>query len=82
MIVSGTLDDVPHYDTNTEINISRYTCHKMCHKTKRDHEMFTCSVRKNAYGIGFRARWGISALVSESSPRLSGSGWIQTLVLI
>ena len=37
-IYSRTLDGNPHYDTNTEINISRYTCHKMCHK--RDHEMF------------------------------------------
>ena len=41
----------------------------------------TCSMRENAYGIGFCARWVNSALVSDSSPRLSGSGWIQTLVL-
>ena len=76
-MLSRTLDDVPHYDINTEINISQYTCHKMCNKKKC---LNTCSMRENAYGIGFRDRWVISALVSESSTRLSGSGWIQTLV--
>ena len=36
--LSRILDDVPHYDPNTEINISRHTCHKMCHK--KDPEMW------------------------------------------
>ena len=36
--ISLNLDDAPHYDTNSEMNISRYTCHKMCHK--RDTAMF------------------------------------------
>ena len=37
-VFSRTLDDVPHYDTNTGKNISRYACHKMCNK--KDPEMF------------------------------------------
>ena len=44
------------------------------------HICMLVDVRENAYNIVCRARWVFSALVSESSPRLSGSGWIQTLV--
>ena len=32
-VYSRTLDDAPHYDTNTEINTSRYTCHKCAYKS-------------------------------------------------
>ena len=54
--ISRTLDDVPHHDTNTDINVFWYTCHKMCRK-KILKCLNTCSVRENAYMvIGFRAR--------------------------
>ena len=32
LVISRTLDDASHYDTNTEINTSRYTCHECAHK--------------------------------------------------
>ena len=77
---SRTLDDAPHYDTNTEINTSRYMCHKCAHKSILNMHKILVTCEK-MHGVGCRARWVISALVSESSPCLSGSGWIQTLVL-
>ena len=43
------------------------------------HMFMLTGVRENAHDIVCRARWVFSELVSESSPRLSGSGWIQTL---
>ena len=56
---------------------SRYFSRTLDHAPHYD----TNIVRENAYGFGFRARWLISTLVSESSTRHSSSGWMQTRVL-
>ena len=69
------------------LSICHITFHKLRIYLRSNGQVLLCCIimfmltgmRENAYDIVCRARWVFSALVSESSPRLSGSGWIQKL---
>ena len=63
---SRTPKQTPHFDTRSEINPSRTLVKYEIMKTLKVHKTSEI-VRENAYGIVSRARWVISALVSDLS---------------